>query len=138
VNVGALVFVGAFAVSSVLGLFASGCSFGDCDCPENPDQPTPQAPLGGLDVVGYDGSGGPAPLEVAPEQGTLEVRADAVVIEYLQAGVRHQVTYEVTPHSLRAVVPLSPSRYSGCRAPRTKAPLAFAWPLAPRCATVGS
>jgi hypothetical protein len=91
-----ILFAVVFALSAALAAASSGCFFDDCTCPPIPARPLPQAPLDGLTVQSFDSSGQTAPLSVKPENGTIEVTGDTVVIEYRQDGVQHNVRYTVT------------------------------------------
>ena len=95
----AMVFAAAFALSAALGVGLTACWIDECKCPSTPPRPTAQAPLSRLEVASFDSRGGFGPLTVKPENGTLEVTGDTVVIQYQQAGVQHRVVYEVVgPH----------------------------------------
>lgn len=65
----------------------------ECECPEIPARPEPQAPLANLRVTSYDEQGAVGETDVNPEGGTLEVSVDSVVIVYQQASVEHRVVY---------------------------------------------
>jgi hypothetical protein len=89
-----LVLVAAFAVSSGLGILIHGCDL-QCNCTPTPALPEAQAPLPGLEIQSYDRQGNNAQLPVNPENGTIEVTGNTVVISYQQAGVTHRVVYDV-------------------------------------------
>jgi hypothetical protein len=94
---GALVFATAFACAVLAGLAENGCVGADeCDCPVTPEQPEPQGPIGGLEVMSFDANGNSAGPMVEPGEGTMEVTTDRVVFRYRQAGVEHEIGYEVT------------------------------------------
>jgi hypothetical protein len=91
------IFSAAFLTSA--GWENAGCTvFGggdDCNCPPPKQRPTAQEPIGGLSVSSYDNVGNEVPSEVDPDEGSIEVNPDDVVIRYQQAGVQHEVRYTV-------------------------------------------
>jgi hypothetical protein len=93
---GALMFVAAFACAVLSSLLGAGCRGDPCDCPATPERPEPQGPLSALEVESYDAKGDTAELDVKPENGTMEVTKDAVIIRYRQAGSDHEIRYDVT------------------------------------------
>jgi hypothetical protein len=91
---GFLAFGLAFLVS--LGFGNVGCEFGsDCDCPATPPQPATQAPIEGLTISSYGEDGNEVASEVEPDQGSIEVTGNAVVIRYRQGAADHEVRYTV-------------------------------------------
>jgi hypothetical protein len=92
---GALAFALAFSCSALAGLVGAGCFGGACDCSATPERPTPQGPLSWLGVRGFDAEGNTAELEVKPENGTLEVTTDAVIVRYRQDAAEHEIRYRV-------------------------------------------
>lgn len=91
----AALFVAAFTLCGLVAGAASGCAGGDCNCPPIPEHPEAQPPLGNLGVMAFDEIGNEAAVPVSPENGTLEVTGDRVVIAYDQDGVEHRVVYDV-------------------------------------------
>jgi hypothetical protein len=91
-----LVLICTFALSAGLGLAIHGCDHQDCSCPPTPPHPQPQAPLPKLEITSYDSAGNGAAIPVKPEDGTIEVTGDQVVLSYRQSGVTHRVVYDVT------------------------------------------
>ena len=92
---GMLALVATFAASAGLVVAINSCDYGDCNCLSTPARPQAQAPLPGLQLSSYDSAGNAAPLPVAPEDGTIEVTGNSVEISYRQAGVTHNVVYDV-------------------------------------------
>jgi hypothetical protein len=88
-------FAAVFALSAALVAALNGCDT-ECKCAPTPPRPEAQEPLPGLEIRSYDSSGNYAQLPVSPEDGTIEVTGDTVVIVYRQAGVQHRVVYDVT------------------------------------------
>jgi hypothetical protein len=88
----------AFAASFLLVGFASttvpGCVRND-NCAATPDRPTPVGPVGNLKVIGYDNTFIEVPLDIAPENATLEITGDSVVILYRQDTLNYRVEYQV-------------------------------------------
>ena len=92
----------AFAASFVLvGLATAvlpGCVQDD-DCATTPDRPAPLGPIGNLKLIGYDDSFIVVPLDIAPENATLEITGESVVILYRQDTLNYRVEYQVIgPH----------------------------------------
>jgi hypothetical protein len=89
----------AFAASFVLvGLATSivpGC-IRDDGCVDIPDRPAPAGPISNLKIIGYDDTLIEAPLAITPENATLEVTGEKVVILYSQGKVNFRVEYQVT------------------------------------------
>ena len=92
---GALVFLSAFTCSALSALVGTGCGT-DCDCPQTPPRPEPEGPLSGLQVHSFDEAGNAAELGVKPENGTMELTQDAVIIRYQQDGSDHEIRYLLT------------------------------------------
>ena len=93
-----LAFSAAFTLVGTLAVItSSGCSFGE-QCGQGPDRPDPQAALGGLEVSSVDALGKPVILPVVPENGSLEVTGDQVLIRYRQGDLDYLVEYRVTGH----------------------------------------
>ena len=84
-----------FTLSVPLGVTLNGCDR-DCTCLPTPPRPEAQGPLPHLEIESYDSRGEVAQVPVEPEDGTIEITDDTVVIIYRQAGVRHRVVYDVT------------------------------------------
>jgi hypothetical protein len=91
---GVLVLLAAFGVSSGVAIVIQGCD-SQCNCTRTPALPEAQAPLPGLEIQSYDRQGNVDQLPVNPENGTIEVTGNTVVISYQQAGVAHRVVYDV-------------------------------------------
>jgi hypothetical protein len=90
-----LAFSGAFTLVGTIALItSSGCSFGE-NCGQGPDRPAPQAALSNLEVSSVDGLGNPVILPVVPENGSLEVTGDQVLIRYRQGDLDYLVEYRV-------------------------------------------
>jgi hypothetical protein len=85
----AFTFVGTIAV-----ITSSGCSSGE-NCGQGPERPKPQAVLLSLEVSSSDAMGKPLSLPVVPENGSLEVTGDQVLIRYRQGDLDYLVEYRV-------------------------------------------
>lgn len=91
----------ALATCALLTGFWPGCD-DECQCPDTPRVPVATPVLTPLKVTfRRDTDGGP-PVPVIPAPGSLRVTSDAVVIEYLQAGLDHRVVYDVVPNAAPA------------------------------------
>ena len=90
-----LAFSAAFTlVGTIAILTSSGCSSGE-NCGQGPDRPDPQAALSNLRVSSVDAMGNPVSLPVVPENGSLEVTGDQVLIRYRQGDLDYLVEYRV-------------------------------------------
>jgi hypothetical protein len=88
-----VVLASAFVVGLVFSLGA-GCS-ADCRCPAKSALPEAQGPLPDLVVASYDANGNLDTTPVVPEQGSIELAGDSVLIRYTQDSVAHEVIYAV-------------------------------------------
>lgn len=67
----------------------------NCNCPPPRERPLAQEPISGLTVSSYGEDGNEVPSEVEPDEGSIEVNTNDVVIRYTQAAVEHEVRYTV-------------------------------------------
>jgi hypothetical protein len=87
----AILFTGAFALSSLLGSTGAGCSSDDCDCSWLPDRLPVQS---GYRITSLAIEGDAAPT-IQSEGGTLESTRATIVIRYGENAVMHEVVYAV-------------------------------------------
>ncbi len=89
-----LFFTAAFGASASIGLLTASCGY-ECECQPTPPLPAPQPAVSKLKVKSFDAQGNYADLDLEPQQGTVTVTGDRVVIRYRQADVDHTVEYAV-------------------------------------------
>jgi hypothetical protein len=93
----------AFAASFVIVGLASASMPGcirDDGCSATPDRPPPSGPIGNMKVIGYDDTLIQAPLSLSPQNGTVQITGETVVIQYTQDAVNYRVEYKVlAPYS---------------------------------------
>ena len=91
-------FSAAFALVGSIAAITTGCGSGE-NCAPTPSRPEAQAPLPNLSVHREDQQGQPVTLPVVPENGSLEVTGDQVLIRYRQDDLDYRVEYRVSgPH----------------------------------------
>lgn len=87
-------FAASFVIVGLVSATVPGCIRGD-GCSATPDRPPPSGPLGNMKVVGYDDTLIQAPLSLSPQNGTVQITGEAVVIQYTQDAVSYRVEYRV-------------------------------------------
>ena len=85
-----VLFASAFALCAAIGSASTGCYMGDCDCPPVPDFPSdkPAKPA----TIGFGAE--PTP-PAAPENVTLEVKGNNMIVRYVESGANIDVLYGI-------------------------------------------
>ncbi len=89
-----LAFAASFAIVGLATAMVPGCVRDD-GCTTTPDRPAPVGPVGNLKLIGYDDTFIEVPLDIAPENATLEITGESVVILYRQDTLNYRVEYQV-------------------------------------------
>lgn len=88
-----LALVAALSASAAFTLAGSGCD--PCDCPDTPPRPEANGPYTWLSVIAYGPDGELTEYPVQPEEGSLEITGEKLIVSYEQADTQHVVTYRI-------------------------------------------